>query len=446
MATSFLLWLILLLAVCRCCLCDEDLYAILGLSRAANPKAADIKAAYRARAKEVHPDKQLDKDPEVAAQEFRKVAHAYEVLSDPSSRREYDRTGRSDFRQQQQQPQQQQQQQGFTFTFKFKRLHPHMYDPFLRRQILAAQSRVITLRSLDHLAEVAGGSEGVLERYVLLAFVDVGDEDCAHRLSNELLFPWPFAGYSDGSVMGDVYFDDIMLVAKVELDGLSTSDSGLLAARFGVSPSVRGVCPTIALINRGEPLEPSQESASRNYYDPQVYINAWAFSAAIWPKLKVSVTFINRSYWPLDMWWLDGTLGKKITVLAIGETYTSATFLSHVFIFRPTMVEGHSLTNESSLLWFTAKVTDDGSQVPILPRCFESHGDCKRWKSEGFCDTTTPSWYVQQNPSFAPWVQENCILSCAKGCLSDRLVRRRGALARLPDHSYHSIAGPHDEL
>jgi hypothetical protein len=134
--------------------------------------------------------------------------------------------------------------------------------------------------------------------------------------------------------------------------------------------------------------------------------------------------------------------------LQIGEAYTASTFLTHVFIFRPTKVEGHSLTNESSLLWYTAKVQDDGQTIQIAPRCFETHGDCKRWRAEGFCDTTRPSWYVQQNPQFAPWVQQNCILSCGKTCLADTdRARRPSSTSRSsyhPDHWYHTMLGGHD--
>ena len=50
--------------------CD-DLYQILGLTKLA--KASDIKSAYHKKAKETHPDKQLDKDPDIAAEEFRRI-------------------------------------------------------------------------------------------------------------------------------------------------------------------------------------------------------------------------------------------------------------------------------------------------------------------------------------------------------------------------------------
>jgi curved DNA-binding protein CbpA len=61
------------------------LYETLGLTPAAT--AEEIKKAYRSLAQKHHPDKQGD--PET----FRAIQAAYETLSDPDKRAEYDRTG-----------------------------------------------------------------------------------------------------------------------------------------------------------------------------------------------------------------------------------------------------------------------------------------------------------------------------------------------------------------
>lgn len=70
---------------------SADLYAVLGLSRGASAK--DIKSAYRRLAREHHPD--LNPGDPKAGERFKRVAAAYEVLSDPALRRRYDRTGRT---------------------------------------------------------------------------------------------------------------------------------------------------------------------------------------------------------------------------------------------------------------------------------------------------------------------------------------------------------------
>ena len=71
----------------------EDFYEILGLSKGAS--ASEIKKAYRKKAIEFHPDKNPgDKKAEA---NFKKAAEAYEVLSDPQKKSQYDQFGHSAF-------------------------------------------------------------------------------------------------------------------------------------------------------------------------------------------------------------------------------------------------------------------------------------------------------------------------------------------------------------
>ena len=75
---------------------QQDYYSILGISR--NASDADIKKAYRRAALRDHPDRNPG-DP-TAAERFRESAAAYEVLSDPETRKLYDIYG-ADFEQKQ---------------------------------------------------------------------------------------------------------------------------------------------------------------------------------------------------------------------------------------------------------------------------------------------------------------------------------------------------------
>lgn len=65
-----------------------DLYKVLDLSKSASEK--DIRAAYKRLSRKYHPDKNKD---EGAEEKFVEVAHAYEVLSDPTKKQIYDRYG-----------------------------------------------------------------------------------------------------------------------------------------------------------------------------------------------------------------------------------------------------------------------------------------------------------------------------------------------------------------
>lgn len=71
----------------------DDAYEVLGVSKDATE--SEIKKAYRKLALKHHPDKQTSEDSRKKASEsFAKISNAYEILSDPQQRREYDHRDR----------------------------------------------------------------------------------------------------------------------------------------------------------------------------------------------------------------------------------------------------------------------------------------------------------------------------------------------------------------
>jgi curved DNA-binding protein len=70
----------------------KSLYETLGLSENAN--ASEIKKAYRKLARKYHPD--VNKDPQ-AEEKFKEINAAYEVLSNPEKKQQYDQYGDSMF-------------------------------------------------------------------------------------------------------------------------------------------------------------------------------------------------------------------------------------------------------------------------------------------------------------------------------------------------------------
>ncbi|MSQ40494.1 MAG: J domain-containing protein [Dehalococcoidia bacterium] len=67
----------------------KDYYALLGIKRDASDK--DIRQAYRRMARQHHPD--VNRGDPLASDRFKEINEAYQVISDPETRRKYDRYG-----------------------------------------------------------------------------------------------------------------------------------------------------------------------------------------------------------------------------------------------------------------------------------------------------------------------------------------------------------------
>ena len=66
---------------------EPDYYKVLGVKRSAKPR--EIKASYRKLALKYHPDKNPKKT-EAATKKFARISEAYDTLSDPEKKKQYD--------------------------------------------------------------------------------------------------------------------------------------------------------------------------------------------------------------------------------------------------------------------------------------------------------------------------------------------------------------------
>lgn len=74
---------------------NKDYYEILGVAKTAETK--EIKKSFRILAKKYHPDISKEVDAET---KFKEIQEAYEVLSHPEKRQQYDKMGHDYFKQQ----------------------------------------------------------------------------------------------------------------------------------------------------------------------------------------------------------------------------------------------------------------------------------------------------------------------------------------------------------
>ena len=69
----------------------QDYYEVLGVPRTASPD--EIRKAYRKLALKWHPDRHKPETRKEAEERFKRISEAYEVLSDPEKRKQYDQFG-----------------------------------------------------------------------------------------------------------------------------------------------------------------------------------------------------------------------------------------------------------------------------------------------------------------------------------------------------------------
>jgi hypothetical protein len=264
-----------------------NLYELLGIDADVATKK-EIKAAYRRKALETHPDKQTSVNAEEAAAAFRAVVHAFEVLSDPDRRERYDTTGRTDeeddeeeyydpwaFHWHQQQQQQQQQQ------YQAEEEEVHLHDSWEGQM---AQARMLHLMSLAQLQMVMLDEDEVaLDRHFVICFATPGAVE--EWALSEMVFPYPFAGTSTHGV----WWEYVLQTMYVRV----TPQSANLARFFGITEDdflQSGGAPIFVCGKEGASLE---NGAALSFARLQT-VDRDTMVDWIWEQIKVEVTFVNE--------------------------------------------------------------------------------------------------------------------------------------------------------
>jgi hypothetical protein len=109
---------------------------------------------------------------------------------------------------------------------------------------------------------------------------------------------------------------------------------------FGVNSEQ--TCPSVVFFQRGKEILDFEIWEKSNKQD---------FRSFVWDRLKMTVTFTNKTPWVLKQFYLDGNRGIQKDSIKPGLGYKVNTFLSHAFMFVAEHVSGQRLNNEVSKLY-----------------------------------------------------------------------------------------------
>ena len=388
-------WSALLLA-CVCAAAEDTHYDVLGVKRDVSP--ATLKKAYYGLARSLHPDKVTDPVAKAEAElQFKRVADAYSILSDETTRKAYDYEISSPRHQQRDVEEKQR----------------------MRKQTAGQASPLDGVRevvsSLDELADLTEGKAGKLTRHVLIALHDTREAACVEQMRN-INFPEPFIGMSQE--WHGVKWSDIIVVARHNVGPSLASgrpSTVLSAYEKEVGPATRGTrgvrmprCPTIIFQSRGERLGRGAAHGDSPSSDTAFY--TWVFNF-----LQVPLTI--RSEYPskVRINWIHGSEVKELFVLAPQGSVERMVYLSHTLHAERIDRKGTHISDNTSLLIF--RVTNRSEMVVRPKACLDLTADCDEWKRKGECQSN------------AQYMKAECSLSCGTCSETGPSAKKGGAAA-----------------
>jgi len=379
------------LLACVCVAAAETHYDVLGVPHDFSiPK---LKKAYYSLARSLHPDKVKDPDAKAETElRFKRVAEAYEVLSDDARRREYDYLISAPAHQQ-----------------ELRSSHEQRKRPQQKRQQAAAhaqsqQAGFEVSSSMDELPGLVEGKQDALKRNMVVALYDGRDDACVKSLS-AISYPRPFIGMSQD--WHGVDWADIIVAAKHDVGPslalgrpsgvLSTYEQAVGRATHDPHGFLMPRCPTFIFQPKGERL-------GRGKMHSATHSSADAFRPWVFSFLQIPLIIRNECPSSVRVNWIHGSHVKELLLLGPKASATRTVYLSHTLHAESIERKGQRISDNSSLLIF--RVMNTSEMVVRRKGCVDLSSDCEEWLRKGECG---------RHPQY---MKVECPLSCEM-CGSD---------------------------
>lgn len=349
---------------------NEDLYDRLGVSPTASIE--EIRKAYRRKALQSHPDKvgSTNISEKEANDNFRRIAEAFEVLSDNDTRRHYDMkratTGGGSFAHSRHRHTNGSSREGV----KLKRDRP---------EIRYAQERVLHVKNMQQLRNIVTNNDGTIEKNILISFVAMGSME--NYVNDQMCFPYPFSGLSKNGVWWD------SLVQTVQVSYQSNND---VADFFGIPDGKElreSRYPVFLFIRRGQSFD--SVSFSRLDTNSEVELERWVMK-----QMEVKTIFGNHHSHPIEIYLMRNRVGHLQAILKPKQRREFMSMLGDEYYVRDTRVDtypdskGRERLEEITLIGIW-KITNDTTPFKINVwnvSCADLATDCPLFKLQGKCD------------------------------------------------------------
>lgn len=227
----------------------EDPYKVLGIPRTDRNNMGAIKKAYRQKARDAHPDKNLDLDTQTANDNFHRIVNAWELLSNKQHKQRYDSQSNNN------NINKNRNTGGWTnvqYTAQQRKQNKQRYEQQqqeiarqaqLIKDAKVAQDRVLKLSTIEQLQHYKIlDNKGIFQKYFLCVFV--ADKRMERQVDDKDLFPYPFGPNGRNSFN----WETILQTAKVRYNKVTPLTK---AFRVPMSPTQ----PYIVFAKKGARLD-----------------------------------------------------------------------------------------------------------------------------------------------------------------------------------------------